>query len=55
MMGWPQITWLILAGISFGLVWSKHGEPKEGNHNAFVSLIALLISYGLLRAGGFFP
>ncbi len=53
MMGWPQITWIALMALSFGIAASRHGE-SQGKHNAFTSLVAIAINATLLYYGGFF-
>lgn len=52
-MGWPQYTYLALTLLGLGLVWGKHGEPRD-NYNVGTSLLATVISLWLLWAGGFF-
>jgi hypothetical protein len=53
-MNWPQITWLVLAGMYFGACVVMHGKPKTGKYNAVSTLISIAIEIWLLRAGGFF-
>ena len=53
-MEWPQITLIALWSISMFQAIDKHGEPKEGKHNLFVSAIALVIAWFILYSGGFF-
>ena len=52
-MRWPQfvMAWLLLADV--GLSCVLHGEPKEGKYDAGVTIIANLIIFGILYAGGF--
>lgn len=52
-MGAPQIVLIALWTLSFGLTWAKHGEPKEGNTNAWVTLISIGVSGSILWWGGF--
>lgn len=51
---WPQITWFVLVLISLGVSVGKHGEPKEGNHNFWYSLIGTVIAFWIFYSGGFF-
>ncbi len=50
---WPQIVYVVITFL--GLVFSirDHGKPRDAN-NAWHTVIALTISYGLLIMGGFF-
>lgn len=51
----PQIIVVGLYLLSLGSEMAKHGEPKEaGKHNAWSTLIILLIMTSLLWWGGFF-
>lgn len=42
---------LLLADV--GLSCALHGEPKTGKYDAGVTIIANLIMFGILYAGGF--
>lgn len=53
-MGWPQIVWIALTAMELGCMAVKHGEPKEGKENFWISLIANGIMAWLLWKGGFF-
>lgn len=53
-MGWPQITLIVLSCLSAGIVLSKHGQPRDDNYNFGITLLANVITYALLWAGGFF-
>lgn len=53
-MGIPQIIIVILYALNIGIELTRHGEPKQGNHNAFYTLIGTAISVGILWWGGFF-
>lgn len=53
-MGIPQIVYLVLMCMGFGLAIAKHGEPQEGMHNIWVDLISQAITLALLAWGGFF-
>jgi hypothetical protein len=43
----PLIIFAILTFINFGIVLAKHGEPRP-NYNIFISLIDMVMSWGLL-------
>lgn len=43
MNGW-FITYIVLFAMSLGINLVKHGEPREDEHNFWVSLIAGLIN-----------
>lgn len=53
-LGAPQIILLAIYILDTAIVAAHHGEPKEGNYNVFVLLIALAIQLALLTWGGFF-
>lgn len=53
-MGWPQITWIVLAGVSLGIGLVQHGKPRTGTHSIWITLISLGLGFWLLSAGGFF-
>lgn len=53
-LGIPQIIYILLNCVSLGIIMSKHGQPKTGNENFFITLIAQIICYSLLIWGGFF-
>jgi hypothetical protein len=50
----PQILYIILTLVNLLLNAHYHGEPKEGNHNFFIDLLGIAITYALLIWGGFF-
>ena len=50
----PQLIYLGLTMIGLGMIISKHGQPKEGNHNAWSSIIASIVIGYVLYLGGFF-
>ncbi len=52
-MGWPQVTWIVLATFGVAVSSVKHGQPK-GNWNFWDSIISAGLYSGLLYAGGFF-
>jgi LPXTG-motif cell wall-anchored protein len=53
-LGIPQILYLGLTLVGLGLIIEKHGKPKTGNENAWVSVITVILVLGLLFWGGFF-
>jgi hypothetical protein len=50
----PQLIYLALMLISLGIAMSRHGEPKSGNHNLLVDIIATALGFALVYWGGFF-
>lgn len=53
-LGVPQIILLVLICFGLGITIVKHGEPKTGKENFYVSFVAQVIYLGLLYWGGFF-
>ncbi len=53
-IGAPELIWLILVLVGLGIEIERHGDPKTGHYDAFTSLIAAAIGFGLLWWGGFF-
>lgn len=53
-MKWPQLLYLGLTFVSMGIALGKHGEPHQGKHNFFATVIAGIIQILILKAGGFF-
>ena len=53
-MHWPQITYLAIIFVGFGLTLAKHGEPRTGNYSVYTYLVANALVIGLTYAGGFF-
>jgi hypothetical protein len=53
-IGWPQVIMIVIMGANVGISLAKHGEPHEGNYNFITALIAALLEYWILKAGGFF-
>ena len=51
---WPQIVYLIITAMGVGLALSRHGKPKEGKDNFWVSLIVTVAVWYLLYVGHFF-
>jgi len=51
---WPQFTMIVLTAMSLGVGLSKHGEPKTGNHNFTLDIIATIIVHTILYFGGFY-
>ncbi|QJB21885.1 hypothetical protein KNU94_gp47 [Xanthomonas phage FoX2] len=50
----PQLIYLALMFVGFGITVSKHGQPETGKHNAWFALIANALVVTLLWWGGFF-
>jgi hypothetical protein len=50
----PQIIYLILVSLSFGIVIQQHGEPKKGKVSAWSHLFGIILTFVLLYWGGFF-
>lgn len=50
----PEIILIVLWSLGLLFSASKHGKPKEGDHNIFVSIIALAITISLLMWAGLF-
>lgn len=56
-MGWPQWTWIVLAGIGWLYTLAKHGEEKTGSqarHDVGMMTASLGVAVLLLWQGGFF-
>lgn len=54
-MGWPQLTWIVLAALSAGVIISRHDKPiEQKKFNAGHGLLRIAVVGGLLYAGGFF-
>ena len=51
---WPQITYLVLTVLGLGIAIEKHGKPKEGKENFWITLIAYIPIFYLLYMGHFF-
>lgn len=52
-----KIAIIALSGmllIGFGSASAKHGAPKTGKENGWLSLISVIISFTLLYLGGFY-
>lgn len=50
----PQIIYLVLVAIGFGIVIQQHGEPEKGKVSAWTYLFSMIITFILLYLGGFF-
>ena len=53
-MGAPQIIVIIIYAMAIGIEATRHGQPKEGNHNVLTTLISVAINVAILWWGGFF-
>lgn len=52
-LGWPQIIYLLLVALGFGVTVAKHGEQRYP-HSVWTQLIGMVIVLPLLYWGGFF-
>jgi hypothetical protein len=50
----PQIVMICLVFLGLGMAMAKHGQPRTGNENFFVTLISAVISHAVLYWGGFY-
>jgi len=50
----PQIIFLALIVFNLGFTLAKHGEPKQGKENFWVSLISAGVWIAIAYSGGFF-
>jgi hypothetical protein len=50
----PQLIYLALFCAGVGMCLVRHGQPKRGEHDAFVDIIAGGMILGILYWGGFF-
>lgn len=53
-MGICQIIFTIWLALSLGIALAKHGQPHEGEHSFWVSLISAALQIILLYYGGFY-
>ena len=51
---WFVITLLVIHTLGIGVDLGKHGKPKTGEYNAWLSLIAVAIFYTMAYFGGLF-
>ena len=51
---WALVTFIILHVLAVGIVLAKHGEPKGGNYNIFITLAAEALEFWLLYKAGLF-
>ena len=50
---WPQIVWLIYAVVVLVAAPSMHGTQRL-KRNGFLSIVWIVLTFGLLLFGGFF-
>jgi hypothetical protein len=50
----PKIIIMCLSMWGLGVATANHGKPKEGNENAVIHLIAVIITHSLLYWGGWY-
>lgn len=48
------IIFILMGFLGLGISIEKHGKPKKGKENVWVTIIALLIQYFLLYKAGLF-
>lgn len=53
-MGIPQVIMIVMLSLTLFIDVVKHHEPREGEHNGWVTLIAIAIQVSILTWGGFF-
>jgi hypothetical protein len=51
---WPQIAYLACTFGGLLFAFTRHGNPRTGNHNAWIDLLATCFILFLLYFGGFF-
>jgi len=52
----PQITFICLMGVSFGIELARHGQQKTGTsatHNVWIQTISTVLTVAVLWWGGF--
>lgn len=49
-----QIIYIFIMGLGLGMVAMRHGQPKEGNENFWVTLISAFIQAFIMYMGGLF-
>jgi hypothetical protein len=49
-----QIIILALTVAGWGINLAKHGEPKDGKYNLWISAVVCIINIWLMYMGGFF-
>jgi LPXTG-motif cell wall-anchored protein len=50
----PQLILIVLWSLNLGLMINDHGKPKTGNQNAWVTVVAIIVTGTILYFGGFF-
>lgn len=50
----PQIIFIVISCIGLGVEAQRHGQPRTGNYNVNIVVLATIIQFGLLYWGGFF-
>lgn len=53
-IGWPEGIWLALIASKIIVDVTHDGKPRKHNHNATVTFLMAVVSFGLLYWGGFF-
>lgn len=49
-----QLIYLLMITLSLGMTFAKHGEPKTGKENGWITLITAGVVLFILYKGGFF-
>lgn len=50
----PQIIVIVLLVAMLSQSFYNHGKPKEGKHNFWITLLAIVTELAILYWGGFF-
>jgi hypothetical protein len=53
-MGWPQVTIIVLVAMSLGINLALHSKPRTGNYGVGVGLLSAALTLVPLYYGGFF-
>ena len=49
-----RVLYIAILFMALGISLAKHGEPKTGNENFFVSLFSYIISFLIVYGAGMF-
>ena len=49
-----EMAMMALYAINIGVALAMHGKPKQGNHSIVTTIIAIGLSYTILRWAGLF-
>lgn len=53
-LGYAQLVYISITLVSLMCVIRKHGQPRTGEYDAWVHVVAVAIGYSILWWGGFF-